>query len=170
MAKDTLRCSQLVTTFGPGSMVDLPDAAVIVAGLDHWQYDKNQPPPIIDEARLIATLKRQLENPPNHLRKPPPQEDRDHGFTPSVTVWEFPEWFVVQRAEATTNGGKRRRLVPKASLENRRFRDEAGKRQSVVPIRFVQSRWQATPCRHSISGSRERTMPMIWFIGTAISM
>ncbi len=29
----------VVTTFGPGSMLDLPDTAVIVSGLDHWNYD-----------------------------------------------------------------------------------------------------------------------------------
>ena len=31
-----IRQSQIVTTFGPGAMVDLPDHAVIIGGLDHW--------------------------------------------------------------------------------------------------------------------------------------
>ena len=31
-----IRQSQIVTTFGPGAMVDLPDYAVIVGGLDNW--------------------------------------------------------------------------------------------------------------------------------------
>ena len=31
-----LRRAQLVTTFGPGAMVDLPDMAVIVGSTDHW--------------------------------------------------------------------------------------------------------------------------------------
>ena len=33
-----LRQSQLLTTFGPGSMVDLPNQAVLIGGLDHWQF------------------------------------------------------------------------------------------------------------------------------------
>lgn len=31
-----MRQSQLVTTFGPGSMIDLPDYSVLVGGLDFW--------------------------------------------------------------------------------------------------------------------------------------
>ena len=46
MSKNQLRSSQVVTTFGPGAMVDLPDTSVIIAGLDSWKYDfqpfKNQ--------------------------------------------------------------------------------------------------------------------------------
>ncbi len=139
MAKDSIRSGQLVTTFGPGSMVDLPDSAVIVSGLDHWNYDAGEPPPLVEEPRLLATLRRQLDTPPSHLRKPPPSKDRDRGFCPNVTAWEFPEWFVVQRAESIAGGGKQRRLVQKHQLEQGRFRDDHGKRQSVVPVRFVQS-------------------------------
>ena len=139
MAKDSIRSGQLVTTFGPGSMVDLPDSAVIVSGLDHWNYDASVPSLLVEEPRLLATLRRQLDNPPSHLRKPPPSKDRDRGFCPNVTAWEFPEWFVVQRAESIAGGGKQRRLVQKHQLEQGRFRDDHGKRQSVVPVRFVQS-------------------------------
>ena len=32
-----IRRSQLITTFGPGSMMDLPDHSVLIAGLDHWK-------------------------------------------------------------------------------------------------------------------------------------
>ena len=38
-----LRRSQAVTTFGPGAMVDFPDASVIVGGLDTWKYDAEVP-------------------------------------------------------------------------------------------------------------------------------
>jgi hypothetical protein len=31
-----IRQSQLVTTFGPGAMVDLVDRAVVIGGLEHW--------------------------------------------------------------------------------------------------------------------------------------
>ena len=48
-----IRQSQIVTTFGPGAMVDLPDHAVIVAGLDHWTGYRSNP---IDEDRLAAKV------------------------------------------------------------------------------------------------------------------
>jgi hypothetical protein len=32
-----IRQSQIVTTFGPGAMVDLPDHAAIIGGLEHWR-------------------------------------------------------------------------------------------------------------------------------------
>ena len=53
MSKDQLRSSQVVTTFGPGSMVDLPNAAVIISGLDNWL--KNIP--FVEELRLIDKLR-----------------------------------------------------------------------------------------------------------------
>ena len=138
MAKDSIRSGQLVTTFGPGSMVDLPNSAVIVAGLDQWHYDSTEPVPVVEEPRLLASL-RQLAQPPSHLRKPPSAKDRDQGFSPNVTAWRFPEWFVIQKTETMTGGGKRRRIVPKQLLQNGRFLDDQGRRQPVVPVRFVQS-------------------------------
>jgi hypothetical protein len=48
-----IRQSQIVTTFGPGAMVDLTDYAVIVAGLDHWSGYKEFP---IHEERLAAKV------------------------------------------------------------------------------------------------------------------
>jgi hypothetical protein len=33
MSKNEIRSSQLLTTFGPGAMMDLPDGSVIVGGL-----------------------------------------------------------------------------------------------------------------------------------------
>lgn len=140
MAKDTLRSGQVVTTFGPGSLLDLPDCAVILGGLDSWNYDYNEIP-IVSEPRLLAALARQLpDNPPKALRLPPPANDDVTGtFNPTVTAWEFPEWFVVQKTTSLPGGGKRRRMVHKTQLDGRRFRDEEGKKQPVVPIRFVRS-------------------------------
>ena len=31
-----IRQSQLITSFGPGSMMDLPNHSVLVGGLDFW--------------------------------------------------------------------------------------------------------------------------------------
>jgi hypothetical protein len=37
MSKNAQRLSQIVSTFGPGSMVDLPTRSVIIGGLDLWE-------------------------------------------------------------------------------------------------------------------------------------
>ena len=34
-----IRQSQIVSTYGPGALVDLPDYAVLVAGLENWAGD-----------------------------------------------------------------------------------------------------------------------------------
>ena len=50
-----LRQSQLVTTFGPGAMVDLVDRAVVIGGLEHWGYGKDGYV-ALDDARLRRSL------------------------------------------------------------------------------------------------------------------
>ena len=39
MADNFIRQSQLITTYGPGAMIDLPDYSVIVSGLQDWSLD-----------------------------------------------------------------------------------------------------------------------------------
>lgn len=47
-----VRLSQVVTTFGPGAMVDLLDHAVLIGGLDYWRYDRHKDAGFIHEPRL----------------------------------------------------------------------------------------------------------------------
>ena len=138
MTKPTLRASQVITTFGPGAMVDLPDASVLIAGLDHWQYDPSQLA-VIDEPRLLTKLADQLGRSGLTLRAPPPASDRPQGFRPDIVAWRFPEWFIVQDAELTAAGHRRRRLVHANALDGGRFRGDDRKNKSVVPIRFVRA-------------------------------
>ena len=46
-----LRPSQVITTFGPGAVVDLPDDSVMIAGIDDWP-----PGQVISEHRLERAL------------------------------------------------------------------------------------------------------------------
>lgn len=69
MSRDQLRTSQIVTTFGPGAMVDLPDASVMIAGLDFWNYDHSHVPQI-EEPRLLEKLRQLLQVPGITLRTP----------------------------------------------------------------------------------------------------
>ena len=43
-----IRRSQLVRTFGPGAMVDLPNHSVVVSGLDSW-FPTSEMPAIVEE-------------------------------------------------------------------------------------------------------------------------
>lgn len=134
-----LRSSQMVTTFGPGAMVDLPDTSVIVAGLDHWHYDMTRIP-VIHEPRLVAKLERIVQVPNLTLRPPPPSNDTQRGFQPDVTVWRFPEWFIVQhQTDGGRQGYRKRRLVHLTGLDGMKYRDTDGKKYSVVPVRFVRA-------------------------------
>jgi hypothetical protein len=140
MSKGQLRASQMVTTFGPGAMVDLPDASAIIAGLDYWNHDKNSIHSIeIEEPRLIEKLKKLVDAPNLTLLLPPPASDSSHGFRPDVVAWRFPEWFIVQHTVTTKQGFRRRRLVHLNGLEKNQFRDLDKKLQKVVPVRFVRA-------------------------------
>ena len=145
MSKSQIRSSQVVTTFGPGAMVDLPESSVIIAGLDHWKYDlANLPFVIVEEPRLSAKLAVILQQPTVQLRLPPPAGDDLQTFKPRVPGWIFPNWFIVQRTEMSPLRFRRRRLIHGNNLDAGQFRDHDGKKHPAVPVRFV----RACECGH----------------------
>jgi len=130
-------------------MVDLPDASVIIAGLDHWRYD-NARIPVIEEPRLVAKLSEVLGVSTLTLRAPPPAIDQPGGFRADVIAWRFPEWFIVQKTEATSRGFRMRRLVHINALDAMKFLDpDTRKKGTVVPVRFVRA------CRRGHAGDIE---------------
>ena len=144
----TLRQSQLVTTFGPGAMVDLPTRSVIVGGLDLWHMRERGSWRPIHEPRAVAVLEALLrrnerlgEGVGLTLRTPPVDDDgrRGQGEPPGVEARIFPTWFVARDAEAA-GGARRRRLLrwrdlnPKGRAD---FEGDDGRRTTVTPIRFV---------------------------------
>ena len=135
MANDFIRQSQLVTTYGPGSMIDLPDYSVMVSGLDEWAYLRRER---IDEPRLVAKLRRLLNVPALDLYTPPRHEDNADSAAP-VGARIFPTWFIVRKSYPSPRNPqwRRRRLVQWSNLSNRRFVDEDGSRNAVVSVRFV---------------------------------
>jgi len=89
-----VRPSQLLWTYGPGALVDLPNLSVVTMGLDRW--DVNQCPPV-EEARLLAAVRRVLGPQVERLRVPP--FVREEGASPmsaegkiGVPVRPFPRW------------------------------------------------------------------------------
>lgn len=139
MSRVSIRQSQVVSTYGPGALVDLPDYGVLVAGLEHWPGDK----PLIHEPRLLASLRERLGLPALELRAPPVPErpDRDDGIA-GMAAWEFPEWFVAQYERISKSHGRSRPLCHRTALRQGRLviDDLKGKsrRWPVVPVRFVQ--------------------------------
>jgi len=132
-AQGKTRQSQLITTFGPGSMLDMPKHSVIVGGLEGWERGNE-----IHEPRLIQKLQEVLGGNPVKLHAPPPAEEDHAGDGPGVRVWQFPEWFVT-RQEFLVKGKRSRRMVHRTALDRGRWIDDDRKRQEVVPIRFVRA-------------------------------
>ena len=151
MSKKTVqRRSQLITTFGPGAMVDLPTRSVLIGGLDRWRmptgsYDE------IDEPTLARLLERWLrehgrldQGEAIRLLTPPVAEGDRRGNPPGVDVTIFPTWFVCERIETPTIDGEHkrgRRLVRWQDLDpasgRRRFVHDDAKKDEVTPLRFV---------------------------------
>jgi hypothetical protein len=89
-----VRPSQLLWTYGPGALVDLPNLSVVTLAIDRWDTGHCQP---IEEARLLAAVRRELGNQVESLRMPPFQ--RNESIDPfsaeafiGVPVRPFPRW------------------------------------------------------------------------------
>src|SRR5258708_15544836 len=75
-----LRPSQIITTFGPGSVVDLQNISVVLAGTDFWATGQEQE---IDEPRLRSMLR------VNRFYRPPVVSD---GGAAGVPSFVFPRY------------------------------------------------------------------------------
>jgi hypothetical protein len=135
-----IRQSQIVSTYGPGALVDLPDYAVLVAGLEHWQGESQ----LVPEPRLLSNLRRRLNLPGLEFRAPPvPEREDEYGI--GIVAWQFPEWFVAQFEVSSKDYGRSRPLLHRKALVKGRYvgDDPTGKRKRkdwpVVPVRFVQA-------------------------------
>ncbi len=171
MTKNVQRQSQLVSTFGPGAMVDLPTRSVVIGGLELWDMRPGAFE-TVSEPRLAQRLERLFRGqgrlPADKslgLRTPPVGDEIPGREPPGVISPTFPSWFVCERVESgPTPSDRRRRLVPWQDLDTkgrRKFAFDDGVKSEVTPIRFVCAcenghlqdiswRWVvhgATPCR-----------------------
>ena len=69
-----VRPSQLLWTYGPGALIDLPSLSVITLGIDRWEESRCQP---IEEARLLAAVRKVLGPQVEKLRVPPFQKEEN---------------------------------------------------------------------------------------------
>ncbi len=130
----TIRQSQIITTFGPGATVDLPEHGVLIGGLEYWMGDK-QP---VQEERLVAKLEALLQVRGLKLYAPPIETDDPTAPPRGITAFQFPEWFVAQY-EDRSRPWRARPLVHRHALENHQYLGPGNHRHSVVPVRFLRA-------------------------------
>lgn len=135
-----IRSNQLITTYGPGAMLDLPEETVIISGIDNWRYHISKPPRRIEEPRLCEKIRIDLELEQYPSLRLPPLAEADDRASPCIAAWPFPQWMIVaDEDEAEKNQAetfRRRRLVSASQLTDRERRR---KRFKATPIRFVRA-------------------------------
>ncbi|MFC3767676.1 DrmB family protein [Paenibacillus sp. GCM10012303] len=139
-----VRPSQLLWTYGPGALIDLPNLSVITMGLDRWNVENCAP---IEEARLLAAVRRRLGQQVERLRVPPFL--RDENADPmsaegkiGVPVRPFPRWLRCVKCGllAEYDSGLFRIKPNPYRPEQTHFiheNCEKGKKSDAVPARFL---------------------------------
>jgi hypothetical protein len=125
------RRSQVLTTYGPGALVDLLEHSVLIKGLDDWRWAG--PPKEIKEPRLQERLvSRRLLSPQGTLRAPPVGDDGEADRFHGIPARLFPRWFVCQHCRALRREDHLawHHGVPRHECER-------GRTSKVVPVRFV---------------------------------
>ena len=89
-----VRPSQLLWTYGPGALIDLPSLSVVTLGIDQWEKDLCKP---ITEPRLLTAVRKVLGAQVENLRMPPFQKsERVDPWSAEanigVPVRPFPRW------------------------------------------------------------------------------
>jgi hypothetical protein len=132
-ANGQVRRGQVITTYGPGALIDLPRHSAIVGGLDTWP--KTSDLEEILEPRLTRKLQMMTGVVAPRLYAPPAAEHDPREPTRGIGVWRFPEWFVVQEAGGGEERERSRRLVHRKGLDDKGRFDG----RPVVATRFVRA-------------------------------
>lgn len=129
-----IRQSQLLQGFGPGAMIDLPNHAVIVSALEHWEGERRE----IHEERLSRKVDEFLRQTGVKLFAPPIDLEPEPRTRSGVRGWIFPTWFIALYEPVRTEGLRSRPLVPKRELRQGEYFADDKKKYKVVPVRWVQ--------------------------------
>lgn len=117
-----LRKTQLVTTFGSGAIVDMPDYSVIIAGTNYWKSFS----PVLHEPNLEKMLK------VSHFKEPFVSDSNDAEPQPDVPAFRFPYYHFCP----DENCG---RLMPYWAFGDEKDRtcSIGHARRNIVPSRFI---------------------------------
>jgi len=142
-----LRPSQILTTFGVGSIVDLPNIAAMVMGLDDWPIHYSAE---INEERLLASVQNALGSQVRRLLTPPRTDETastanafDERAYVGVPVAPFPRWMVCPSCQLLAPLGSGLFTLKTEPYRPDRARyvhtncTKPGKSPTVVPARFV---------------------------------
>lgn len=141
-----LRPSQLLTTFGIGSLVDLPNLSVLVLGLDDWPIAQATE---ISESRLLRSVQKALGNQVAKLLTPPriaeaPRQSNwfDEAHQTGVPVAPFPRWMVCSKCRllAPVGAGLFEPKVQAYRPDKARYVHNCntiGRAPTVLPARFI---------------------------------
>ena len=135
-----VRQSQILSTFGPGAMVDLPEHSVLIAGLNQWRGDRRR----VFEDRLATKVAEILQINHVSLYAPPVDEQDPKAPRTGINVFMFPTWFLAQVKETwydtkTKKTFRTRPLLPWGNLVSGQYLNFEKKKVPVVPVRFVQA-------------------------------
>ncbi|MBX7104577.1 MAG: DUF1998 domain-containing protein [Gemmataceae bacterium] len=140
-----LRPSQALTTFGIGSIIDLPHLSVMVMGLEDWPFRETVE---IGEQRLLASVKEVLGQQVKSLRSAPIAQDTyqvnqfDASSLIGIPVAPFPRWMVCPycRRLAPLGSGLFKLETPYRTDQIRYVHancTKPGKSPTAVPARFI---------------------------------
>lgn len=132
-AHGQIRRGQVITTYGPGALIDLPKHSAIVGGLDTWPRTSDLAE--IIEPRLARKLQIMTGVTMPRLYAPPPDTNDPRETAKGIGAWRFPEWFVVQEVAGSEERERSRRLVHRKALDEKSRFDG----RSVVATRFVRA-------------------------------
>ncbi len=141
-----LRPSQLIFTFGVGSLVDLPNMSALIMGLDDWDtsYCKE-----VEEDRLVAAVQKRLGAQMNKLYLPPVKlesMDQDPGAPAiGVPVAPFPRWMRCSLCDtlATVESGVFKLVQDQYRPDMTKYvhqgclKSQGGKPPSALSVRFL---------------------------------
>ena len=173
MTKNAQRLSQLISTFGPGAMIDLPTRSVVVGGLEQWDM-KGDAFTTIPEPRLAMRLEQLLKEQGRldpaarlSLRTPPVSADRNNGVPRGVAAPVFPTWFVCEQVETITVRGQDRPAPAAGALAGSRyqrpaqvhFRRRAQERRHADPVRLRLRKGPPAGYRMAVGRAWRRAVP-----------
>lgn len=141
-----LRPSQLIFTFGVGSLVDLPNMSVMIMGLDDWdiRFCKE-----LEEDRLVAAIQKRLGAQMQRLYLPPIKLDsmENDPSAPAVGVpaAPFPRWLRCSLCDtlATVESGVFKLVQDQYRPDRTEYlhagcqKSQGGKAPTAISVRFL---------------------------------
>ena len=142
-----LRPSQLLFTFGVGSLLDLPHFSVLVMGLDRWDTSRHVTE--VSEPRLLGAVRKHLGAQVKRLLLPPLVTEEIPGVLPppeqmnvGVPVVPFPRWMRCRLCDrlAPLGSGHFQLVSDPYRPERTRYvhaNCSKGNNPAVIPVRFL---------------------------------